>query len=88
MGKLHHLFDKAAPEEQGSFCNKAEGHVDNMSALNAEIACRTAEDEGAQTLHWDGDDDIDTRYNRMIREKDDDSDPDGDFKEATYRPGR
>ena len=88
MGILHHLFDKADPEEQGSFCNDDEEHVDNMSAIDSEIARRTAEAEGAKTFDWDRDESIDTRYNRVIYEKDDDSDPDADFKEAKYRPGR
>ena len=87
MGRLHHLFDKASPEEKGSFCNDDEEHVDNMSAIDSEIARRTAESEGAATFDWERDDSIDTRYNRVIYEKGDDSDPDSDFKEVKYRPG-
>lgn len=91
MGLLHHLFDMAKPEEQGSFCTTDDEseHVQNMSAIDAEIAARTAENiDEAKVIRWDGDDDLDTRYNRVIYEQENDFNPDDDFKQAKYRPGR
>ena len=88
MGKLHHWFSKAEPEEKGSFCNEEQEHVDNMSAFDAEVMDRTAQADGAETIWWDGDDEVDTRYNHQIMEKDNDLVVDDDFQPAKHCPGR
>lgn len=88
MGKLHHWFSKAEPEEQGSFCNDNREHVQNMSAFDAEVADRTAKTNGAETIHWSGDEEIDTRYNRVIMEKENDLVSDDEFSQAKHRPGK
>jgi len=89
MGRLHHLFEQAEPEEQGSFCKpENETHYNNMSAFDAEVTKRTAEEEGCDTLFWDGDDDVDTRYNHSILEQENDLVADDEFLPAKHRPGR
>lgn len=88
MGKLHHWFSRAEPEEQGSFCDDENNHVQNLSSFETEVAARTASNDNAEVFFWDGDEEVDTRYNRMIVEKENDLVIDDEFKQAKYRPGR
>jgi hypothetical protein len=92
----HHIFDKAAPEEQGSFCTTGtQGftgepgeHVDNMDAFTAEVTSRSAESNGASSIFFDGDDDSGTRYNHVIVEKENNLNEDDDFQQAKHGPGK
>ncbi|NEP17818.1 MAG: hypothetical protein F6J97_13085 [Leptolyngbya sp. SIO4C1] len=82
MDRFRHEFKKAKPEEQGSFCNEAGEHVNNLSDFSAEQAYRTAIDSGAEVVEWEGSDSPDTRHNHQIL------DADEYFEPAKYRPGK
>ena len=50
MGKLHHWFSRAEPEEQGSFCDEESNHVQNLSSFETEVAARTASNDNAEVF--------------------------------------